>query len=269
MSIYEIDFATQAKIFTRPKYRLPKILSFLKNLVSPLDWLRLNRLYRYKYGYYDVPRYNKLTYYNRYDLVIWTDGAVYMRFTQMDESYPDGQQPYDGYAEGSEPPLKFWIKVADSFVGSDERQFYTSQLLSLEYRFNRWFGTLVPSQYPGGFWPANYPDKDSFDANRPKIYIGNEKTDPDVFYAGIDESESSMVGLDNESFLGKDFVGIDTETVGTKYAMTINYPLALIPVVASGQTFEELSSTDSRLRQLESLVNKSKHVSLAHAYKSY
>jgi hypothetical protein len=269
MSIYEIDFSIQAKIFTRPKYRLPKILSFLKNIVSPLDWLRLNKLYRYKYGYYDLPLYSSGTTYNRYDLTIWTDGGVYMRFTQMQESYADGVQPADGYVSGSPPPLKYWIKVADSFVGADERQLYTSQLLSIEYRLNRWFGKLVPSQYPGSFWPTGYPDSQDFDVNRPKIYIGNRETDPDVFYVGIDESESSLVGTDVESFLGMDFVGLDSDTVGSRFAMIINYPLALIPVVATEQSFGELSSTDNRLRQLESLINKSKHVSILHGYKSY
>ena len=113
MSIYDIDFAIQIKILIRDKYRKARFLNFLGALIYPLDWLRQYRLKNYKFGTLNVAVYDPLLYYFRYGLVIWNDGGVYMRFTELLESYPSGALPDDGYMAGFPPPSKYWVKVAD------------------------------------------------------------------------------------------------------------------------------------------------------------
>lgn len=270
-TIYDIDFGTQAKIMIRYKYRLPKFLSWFRSLLYPLDWLRLYRLKGYKYGISDVPVFNPSTVYDRGDLVLWTDGAVYVRATVYEDVYPSGILPTDGYVAGKTPPSKYWIKVIDSFVGVDERINYTCTVLSLEYMLNRWFSALNPSEYPTGFWPTDYPDKYDGDLNRPKIYIEQKQADVGVFFVGLDEDSSSSVGLDDSVFVGMDYVGLDDSVSGSKYGMVVRYPLSLIAVPTDNDPYYPTyqTATDPKFFQIESLINKHKHWAIDHAYKSY
>jgi hypothetical protein len=274
MSIYDIDFATQIKILIRDKYRKPKFLNFLSGLIYPLDWLRQYRLKNYKYGTFGVSVYDPSVFYTRYSLVIWNDGGVYMRFTEPSEAYPNGTLPADGYSIGMSPPSKYWIKVANSFVGFDERRTYSCSILSLEYMLNRWFATLNPIEYPTGFWPAKYPDAYDYDTNKPLIWIEQKAVDSNVFFVGTNESSSSLVGEDDQVYIGLDFVGLDDSITANVFSFIIHYPESLIGMVADNESYSVVLASnaptiDERFYQIESLVNKHKHVAMDHGYKSY
>lgn len=274
MSIYDIDFSTQIKILIREKYRKIRYLNFLSALIYPLDWLRQYRLKNYKFGTFGVSVYDNSISYTRYQLVIWNDGGVYMRFTEPIEAYPDGILPTDGYTSGYAPPSKYWVKVADSFVGFDERRTYTCTVLSLEYMLNRWFATLNPSEYPSGFWPLNYPDAYDPDTNKPVIWIEQKAVDNNVFFVGLTESTSSLVGIDNQIYTGLDFVGLDNSITANLFSFIVHYPESLIAMVADNESYTTVLANnsptiDNRFYQIESLINKHKHVAMDHGYKSY
>jgi len=274
MSIYDIDFAIQIKILIRDKYRKAMFLNFLGALIYPLNWLRQYRLKNYKFGTLNVAVYDPLLYYFRYGLVIWNDGGVYMLFTELLESYPSGALPDDGYMAGFPPPSKYWVKVADSFVGFDERRTYSCTVLSLEYMLNRWFATLNPSEYPSGFWPLNYPDAYDYDTNKPVIWIEQKAVDNSAFFVGINELSSSLVGIDNQIYTGLDFVGLDDSITANLFSFIIHYPESLIGMIANNESYKDVlinnaPTATNNFYQIESLINKHKHVAMDHGYKSY
>ena len=268
MSIYEIDFEIQIKTYLREKFRKPDILAFVKGLIYPLNWLRKHRLYYYIFGTSDIGLYKTDITYNLYDTVIWTDGAIYLRQKEVSNVLPGGLTSTSINISPSNK--EYWYKVLDSFIGVNERMGYSSTLLSLEYMLNRWFATLNPTIYTTGAWNAGYPDKYNALLNKPKIWIEQKKTDDSGFLVGLDEPASSKVGLNNQMFVSVDFVGIDFTVSGNSYGFIVNYPTSLIFVNANNQSNKDLGyPTNQQFIQLEALINKHKHISIDHAYKSY
>lgn len=100
-----------------------------------------------------------------------------------------------------------WLKVLDSFIGTDESQYFDGSILSLTYALNTRFDTVF-----------NNPPATS------DIYIVNEVHGIDMFYVGANDAESSYVGAnDYES----SFITYNDTTPPVPYLFTIWIPAAL------------------------------------------
>lgn len=267
-SIYDIDFGIQAKIYTRPKFRNIKFLAFLSNLLYPLTWLMKYQWKGYKEGLEILPRWNDTLEYPRYQMVIWDDGAVYMRYSVVDKIKIASYIPEEGYVAGVVPSdTKYWQKIADSFVGFDERIKYNSTILSLEYMLNKHFGYA---------WPANYPVALVYDNPliRPTIYITPQNYDTNVFLVGeVDYTDSSVIGID--IWANMDFVG-EGDILAETAAFVVNFPLSEFNSVSdpmssvSNKQYSDPSfSKSSKFEILQGLVSKRKHYAYKNSYTSY
>lgn len=95
-----------------------------------------------------------------------------------------------------------------------------------------------------------------------------------MFFVGLTESTSSLVGIDNQIYTGLDFVGLDNSITANLFSFIVHYPESLIAMVADNESYTTVLANnsptiDNRFYQIESLINKHKHVAMDHGYKSY
>ena len=188
MPIYDIDFTAVVKNTAPPNHRTNKLLSYVDDLLSPLQYDHDNFFDNYIDGSINsgYPEWSNIVTYHTGDRVIY-GGAVWEQLPNM--------------SLGVKPPgrLPSWYLISPDFIGVSERILYNAQKIVFEWALNRWFMTTFRQ-------PPSLPD----------IYI-NEAIKSNAFIIGYTESESSAVYAlpqfctnfiydDNTTYIGYDFI---------------------------------------------------------------
>ena len=127
MSIFTLSYSIFTERLTPPSKRVARFLAWLRALTSPLQWLHGNVLDTYADGDFAAD-WDVATQYAIYDRIRYEDGSIYEAIAL--------------------PPLAtiptittYWYKVAESWIGANERTVYNSQSLMFEYAANKHFNT--------------------------------------------------------------------------------------------------------------------------------
>lgn len=203
MSIYNFDTELFGKQFLPPLNRFTRHISWIKTLLTPIQYLRDLLFDDYADGS-SASDFNVLTTYTVGNKVKYTDKAIYELYTLATA----GTLPTD---------TDYWRKIQDSFIGVRDRSRYNAQTVVYEKALNTWFGTT---------WSITPGASD--------IYITNNLVDSSSFFAGINNIDSSYVAIDDSESL--DYVGLGT-SLFTTYAFTIHLPTAVY--TALGSSVEE------------------------------
>lgn len=126
--IFDISFNQQAGELLPPDKRDPSILSPVKALLSPLQWIRDLIFGSYRNGS-TAPTWSA-GFYNQFDQVIYQK-VVYESLVANNTATPDVTQD-----------TIYWRKIQNNFVGLNERILYNCQKITFEYALNKWFGTV-------------------------------------------------------------------------------------------------------------------------------
>lgn len=189
MSIYDVNYDKIGPQLLPPDKRFPRLLAFLKALLSPLQWARDIWLGSYRSGSDALPWLSSTTY-RKYDRVLYKQ-TVY-------ESLVDNNTDL--------PTLKVsWMVVQQNFIGVFERVLYNGNRLIFEYAINKYFGTRF-RQPPGR--------SDIYTITYPKPFS--------VFVVGGTEGNSSVVYANRST----EYI-IDAYDFNSFYNMTIFVPEAV------------------------------------------
>jgi hypothetical protein len=208
---YILDYIPRTK-------RKPYFVAWFKGLLSQID--RLNRIFNdYRNGSTDLGYWSNVISYssgNRVRTLFGTFESLINSNLANDPLLDDGTK---------------WIKVLNSFIGSDERISYTAQKLNMEYNLNRVFtgnGAIYrtpTSINPGiGYLPLS------------DIYITNVVPAYTSFCIFSSESGSSAV----YSGISSGFI-FSTEVYGTftTFRFAVNIPSAVYSSIDSNPAIAE------------------------------
>lgn len=168
---YDVDYSQQGIELMPPDKRDNNTNSFVKSLLTALQWSRDLILTSYRTGN-NSPTYAAGVY-NLNDTVIFQK-AVY----------------YSLIASNTDAPTvaTSWLKIQDNFIGVNERVRFNTQRVVLEYALNKRFnGTFRP--------PGSSSNSDIYFTNLPATVTG--------FRIGQTEANTSTIG----QTLSSDFVG--------------------------------------------------------------
>lgn len=209
MSIYDITFSNQAEQNIPPDYRGEKQKSWLKALLSPLQWLRDAIFVDYRNGFSGAD-FNILTAYAKGVRVRYTDNSVYETILPT--------------TAGILPTNKdYWYKVNDVFIGLIPRMYYNSQQLLFEYILNQWFRTTFRQpttevNEAGGFY---LPKSD--------IYIIKNTVDNLAF--GVTDDVNITVLISQTESIATEMIGDSVNFSSIHY--TIMIPIAVYNALAT------------------------------------
>jgi len=193
MGIYTVNYYTQAANALPVNKRLPKYLSWVNSIVSPMVWLRDVVFEVFKAGFE----------YNEYAAGTYAIGDRVKYNKSIYESLVGGNT--------DAPTTDKWIKIVDNFIGTDERVLFRSEKIIFEYALNKWFNTDANPCV----W-SNIPAAST-------IYITNNAIASGFFRVGTSQDLSSYVGFGE---VGEP-IGNDGGAVTIQYAYTINIPTAV------------------------------------------
>jgi hypothetical protein len=189
-TIYDIDFSKVAPQMLPPDKRFTKTVTWVKILLSPLQYLRDIWFGSYRTGSNAAAWVNS-TPYAKYALVKYSNKIIYESLVNNNTALPTD--------------VNYWRVAQLNFIGLSERILYNGQKLVLEYALNKWFGTTFRQ-------PQDQSD----------IYISNNTISVPSFRVGVLEQDSSIVGVSSST----EYVGtVETFNVSTNFA--INCPLAV------------------------------------------
>lgn len=190
MSIYDIDYSQTGPLLLPPDKRNRGLKSFVKVLLSPMQWDADLHFKDYRIGSL-APGWLNSTTYAKYDRVKY-NFAIYESIGSTNLNH----LPTD---------TNYWFVVQPNFIGISERVLYNGITLTLTYALNKRFGTLFRQ-------PNNVSD----------IYIGNNVPPIPPFIFGYSESNSSSFfpQISTEYF-------INSYSFTTNYNFNINVPVAV------------------------------------------
>lgn len=240
---YNFNIGIFVKNFLPTRKRTPYHISWLKALLSPIQFWQTQFFGNYVNGYSgnDVINYDSTRTFNQGELVYYL-GIIYECILPSTGNLPTNttyfsvhQFVFGDIIQNSENAVyyciadnptgvapfdsTYWYLLQPNFLGLNERVRANAQRLIYEYILNKWFSTSF-----------NYP------ASTNDVYITNNPTDINGFIVGIDETESSAVMYnDNQQ---ESFINTSYTTVNNNFI--INIPLAvydaLKPTDPSGTT---------------------------------
>lgn len=193
MSAYDFNTDLFNEQFLPPLKRLAKFKAWGSILLKPLQYLHDLFFTSYVEGNND-PSWSALTVYNPYNVVRYTDKAIY----ECIATTTAGIAPTD---------TEYWRKIQDTFIGIKERSMYNAQVCVFEYALNKWFGTTF------SITPA-----------ASEIFIETLTVITNAFVVGLNVTDSSAVYLSGQE--SKDFVGL-TPTSFEQYNFIIYVPTAV------------------------------------------
>lgn len=172
MGLFNIDFYAKAVELLPPDKRRGKMVSWVRALLSQVQYCRDRVL-----GYYKVGTFDQFAYWTPFTEQYKGSLVLY------------GQSVYECIVQGPtyEPPTNTndWRVYLEYFTGVDERILYNHVKLSLEYALNKRFNTQF-------FQPPAVSD----------IYITTNTQETNVFVVGANKEESSVVyGVDSTEFV--------------------------------------------------------------------
>jgi hypothetical protein len=199
MSIYNIDISVTTEQLLPPEKRSSKMLAWVVNLVSPLQYLSDLIFTSYRTGSTASPYASGA--YSKGDRVRYYY-AIYESLSDLNTDLPTAAT---------------WRKVQDNFIGVTERAIYTGQKIVLEYAINKWFNTQFRQ-------PPLQAD----------IYITSPGINVPFFRIGSGEGNSSSVFSNASS----EFV-IDSYDIAQNYSIIINVPLAVFTALGNNDDDRE------------------------------
>lgn len=206
MGLFNIDFYAKAVELLPPDKRRGKMVSWVRALLSQVQYCRDRVL-----GYYKVGTFDQFVYWSPFTEQYKGSFVLY------------GQSVYECIVQGPtyEPPTNAndWRLYLEYFTGVDERILYNHVKLTLEYSLNKRFNAQF-----------NQPPAVS------DIYITTNTPEINVFVVGAIEDESSVVYNGNS-----EQVVIDSYSFVALYNYTINIPIAKYTVL--GTTDAEREAT--------------------------
>lgn len=198
MSLYDFDIDLYVEQITPPNRRKNIFLSWLKAILSPLQYLH-TLFFSYFVGGSSAAAYSNVTAYVAGDLVKYTDKSIYECILATTGNAPTNST--------------YWRKIQNSFVGVREQAKYSAQNCVFEYALNKWFGTT---------WSITVGASD--------IFITTNSIVTNAFLVGSDSTESSAASFND--FLAVDFVGLPPSSFDQN-AFTINVPTAVFNALGS------------------------------------
>ena len=202
MSIFSFNINNATIELLPVDKRYKSNVTFLQSLLSPVVWA-----YNFFFGSYwfgNSPSYNAGTY-QLFDIVN-IGGKVLMSLSKNNSQSP--------FTDGTNSNVSSnWIIIQDNYIGANERVMYNAQHCSIEYALNRYFDGIY------GAVIFRMPPNAHSD-----IYITRSNPIENQFYVGINESQSSLVGL-SEDISG--LVTFEELTLSTEVNVIVNVPLRL------------------------------------------
>jgi hypothetical protein len=203
---YDADFKSSS-IDILPTHKRTDILDLTDSLIEPLN--DVNILFKWFREGNTAGQFDVAVSYS-FGQVVRYSRRIYLR-----------NEATTGYAAGVIPTNdKYWKKVADLFIGIDERIKYRTSKISLEYALNRHFETTFRN-------PPLVPD----------IYINTLNTsNSNLGIGALDLFTSTISEFDSSSLY---FVGVGDFVVGEK-DYTIFIPTAVYNALGATNTERDL-----------------------------
>ncbi|HWY10587.1 MAG TPA: hypothetical protein VN026_04630 [Bacteroidia bacterium] len=221
-NIYTQDESIISNDLLPVKKRTPIHKAWLKQLLSPLQWLT-NLIFVDFAGGSNAPNWVFFSSYAYLDRVCYTNGSVY-------ELQALGGEAFSIIAPNINPS---WIKILDTFIGVRERARYNGQKLMLELILNRRFKVALYSQIEWEIiWIAGVPVTQAAPPYS-QIYITKTANNLSGFWL------SNGNGL--TSYMSNGSVGAQMNFLGNTYAAvnviqyTIHVPIALYTTIGTYQ----------------------------------
>jgi hypothetical protein len=218
MALYDIDTDSQAEDLLPPTKRGTNTIAWLRGVLIGTISYYFTNWQTYTVRLSPSP-YSSGTY-NKYAQVVWNQ---YIYECLINGTVTD---PSDTTS---------WKALNIQFVNTDERQYYTGDLNSLQWSLNKWYGTTY----------RDLPDI-------PDIYIEKIVPSDSTFIVGITEDESSAV-LTGDS---TGYIGLDLPS-GDYVNFSVNVPVAFWPTLGADDATREYN--------IRSFVNQ--HVDAGCLYK--
>lgn len=123
MAKFDIDQFVED--YTPPDKRTPKMLSWLKALLSAIRWLAK----LIQDDYFEGATYSE-----------WDSATTYAKYERVCKGYAVYESLVDNNLNHVVTDTAYWMKVQDEKVGLDERAAYTCEKTMLEYALNKRYG---------------------------------------------------------------------------------------------------------------------------------
>ncbi len=201
MSLYDVDFDQLARDYYPTHKRLTNLLGVQYSFLKPLNDANLFFKYFREGGTFTA--YSGATTYT-YGQYVQYQRRVYYR-----------NEVTDGYTSGITPVnTTYWVKILNSFIGSNERLKFGPSKLVYEYALNKIFGTVF-----------RQPSVGTSD-----IYITDLNTEDDTFYVGELDTDTAQVSETDQTAL---FFVPENDPSGGESDYAINVPIAVYNALAA------------------------------------